>query len=70
MNKKDKKAPEKEESILKNAASPILENEQETPTQEASVSDLQEEVQKWKDLALRSQAEMDNLRKRTQIDIE
>lgn len=70
MNKKDKKAPEKEESILKNAASPILENEQETPAQEASVSDLQEEVQKWKDLALRSQAEMENLRKRTQIDIE
>lgn len=70
MNKKDKKAPEKEESILKNAASPILENEQKTPTQEASVSDLQEEVQKWKDLALRSQAEMENLRKRTQIDIE
>lgn len=31
---------------------------------------LSDEVQKWKDLAMRSQAEMENLRKRTQIDIE
>lgn len=29
-----------------------------------------EEVEKWKDLAMRAQAEMENLRKRTQIDIE
>lgn len=35
----------------------------QTETQEA-------EIQKWKDLAMRSQAEMENLRKRTQIDIE
>lgn len=31
---------------------------------------LAEEVKKWQDIALRSQAEMENLRKRTQIDIE
>ncbi len=31
---------------------------------------LAEEVQKWKELAMRSQAEMENLRKRTQIDVE
>lgn len=29
-----------------------------------------EELEKWKDLALRAQAEIENLRKRTQIDIE
>lgn len=33
-------------------------------------SELETEVAKWKDIALRSQAEMENLRKRTQIDIE
>ncbi len=70
MNKKEKKDEQQEESILKNASSPVEEVEQESSNQENSIHELQDEIQKWKDLALRSQAEMENLRKRTQIDIE
>lgn len=39
-------------------------------TNEQIESELESEVAKWKDIAFRSQAEMENLRKRTQIDIE
>lgn len=39
-------------------------------TNEKIQSELETEVAKWKDIAFRSQAEMENLRKRTQIDIE
>ncbi len=70
MNKKEKKAEQQEENILKNNASPVEEVEHKNASQENSTEQLLEEIQKWKDLALRSQAEMENLRKRTQIDIE
>ncbi len=39
-------------------------------TAEAIEKEQEIEIAKWKDIALRSQAEMENLRKRTQIDIE
>ncbi len=39
-------------------------------TAEAIVTEQEAEIAKWRDIALRSQAEMENLRKRTQIDIE
>ncbi|MBO7244852.1 MAG: nucleotide exchange factor GrpE [Alphaproteobacteria bacterium] len=68
MTKKEKKAEQKEEAVLKNASAIV--EEAEMPQQENSAEQLLEEIQKWKDLALRSQAEMENLRKRTQIDIE
>lgn len=72
MNKKTKTPQEEKESVLKKTATkieePVVEDEKESQNETTEV--LNEEVQKWKDLALRSQAEMENLRKRTQIDIE
>ncbi len=41
-----------------------------TPKETADSSSQNEELEKWKDLAMRAQAEMENLRKRTQLDIE
>lgn len=73
MNKKNKIQQEETPSVLKKAANQIEEPEKENTdsTNEAIQQEaLLEEVQKWKDLALRSQAEMENLRKRTQIDVE
>ena len=72
MNKKTKTPQEETASVLKNAATEIEEPvaEEIKETQESTVDTLADEVQKWKDLALRSQAEMENLRKRTQIDVE
>lgn len=49
------------------------ETQQDTLSAQASTQNsakLEAEVAKWKDVAMRSQAEMENLRKRTQIDIE
>lgn len=49
------------------------ETQQDTLSAQASTQDsaeLEAEVARWKDVAMRSQAEMENLRKRTQIDIE
>lgn len=71
MNKKEKQNEKQTESLLKEASNPI-EEETETKTNlnDTQENPLAEEIQKWKDLALRSQAEMENLRKRTQIDIE
>ncbi len=49
------------------------ETQQDTLSAQASPQDsaeLEAEVARWKDVAMRSQAEMENLRKRTQIDIE
>ncbi len=40
------------------------------PSSTPASAELEAEVAKWKDVAMRSQAEMENLRKRTQIDIE
>ena len=72
MNKKTKTPQEDVSSVLKNKATEIEEPvaEENKEPQENVEAALVEEVQKWKDLALRSQAEMENLRKRTQIDIE
>lgn len=48
-----------------------LEEAESCGEEEATVETAQEaEIEKWKDLAMRAQAEMENLRKRTQIDIE
>ena len=48
-----------------------LEEAESCGEEEATVESAQEaEIEKWKDLAMRAQAEMENLRKRTQIDIE
>lgn len=70
MNKKNTKHVETE-SILKKASKKIEEPPVEESAQETNADEnLIEEIQKWKDLALRSQAEMENLRKRTQIDVE
>ena len=72
MNKKNKQTKEETQSVLKETATQI--EEPDTPvednSQQESQQTLAEEVLKWKDLALRSQAEMENLRKRTQIDVE
>ena len=72
MNKKTKTPQEDVSSVLKNTATEIEEPvaEENKEPQESVEAALVEEVQKWKDLALRSQAEMENLRKRTQIDVE
>ncbi len=72
MNKKTKTPQEDVSSVLKNTATEIEEPvaEENKEPQENVEAALVEEVQKWKDLALRSQAEMENLRKRTQIDVE
>ena len=67
MNKKEKQETQ-EESVLKKAADVVEDENNTTPEEQQNA--LTEEVQRWKDLALRSQAEMENLRKRTQIDIE
>lgn len=40
------------------------------PSQEASAADLTAEVAKWKDLALRTAAELDNFRKRSARDMQ
>ena len=45
-------------------------NMEETSTTEKIIAEQASEIEKWKDIALRAQAEMENLRKRTQIDIE
>lgn len=68
--KKDKKAEAKQESILKESAEEIANNTESEPAVEEQETTTDSEILKWKDLALRSQAEMENLRKRTQIDIE
>lgn len=72
MNKKTKTSQEDVSSVLKNTATEIEEPvaEENKEPQENVEAALVEEAQKWKDLALRSQAEMENLRKRTQIDVE
>ena len=45
------------------AEAPVAESKKEQ-------NKVQEELEHWKDLALRTAAEMENLKKRTQIDIE
>lgn len=54
------------------AAEVLAENSEpvETDEPESDESAQAAELEKWKDIAFRSQAEMENLRKRTQIDIE
>lgn len=60
----------KDDVLDKEMSETVLEEETEEQCNCEHNTALTEEIQKWKDLALRSQAEMDNLRKRTQIDIE
>lgn len=65
--KKNKQTEETKESVLKNASEPAQTDE---VVHEENSTAQNDEILKWKDLALRSQAEMENLRKRTQIDVE
>ena len=61
----DIEMPEEEATI-----EPTEEKQEETSTTEKIISEQAIEIEKWKDIALRAQAEMENLRKRTMIDIE
>ena len=61
----DVEMPEEEVTI-----EPTEEKQEETSTTEKIISEQAVEIEKWKDIALRAQAEMENLRKRTMIDIE
>lgn len=61
----DIEMPEEEVTI-----EPTEEKQEETSTTEKIISEQAVEIEKWKDIALRAQAEMENLRKRTMIDIE
>ncbi len=72
LNKKLQNAVEEvSEEMPAESEEVIQETESETEqTNEEIKSELETEVAKWKDIAFRSQAEMENLRKRTQIDIE
>ncbi len=76
MNKKYKEAPQNKQQEMPQTQ----ENRQPTETQvekEPVTEELQKEVERlseeaahWKDVAMRTQADMENLRKRTQIDID
>lgn len=79
MNKKN---TEKQSSNLKDELQQVAEvemteenvnlekTEEEISTTEKIIAEQSLEIEKWKDIALRAQAEMENLRKRTMIDIE
>ncbi len=64
MTKKQK--PE----TLQQSAEPVTEEQIPTPEQPDALAALEADILRWKELAMRSQAEMENLRKRTQHDIE
>ena len=76
MNKKNKEKALNEtlkEAVEETTPETVEETVEETvnePLEDDVSSQAEEEIQKWRDIALRSQAEMENLRKRTQIDIE
>ena len=65
MNAKNN-TPETNKEKLNNATQKPA---QKPDKKETSVAQLTEEVAHWKDLAMRATAEMENLKKRTQIDI-
>ena len=80
-SKRNKKETKHQSAELKDKLQQATETEAEDLTEDApstaedavldeTNSELIQEAEKWKDIALRSQAEMENLRKRTQIDIE
>lgn len=78
-SKRNKKETEHQSAELKDKLQQAMDTEEvaevdSSVTEEAILeetnSELIQEAEKWKDIALRSQAEMENLRKRTQIDIE
>ncbi len=55
---------------LQDTAEPVVEETIETPEQPDALAVLEADIARWKELAMRSQADMENLRKRTQHDIE
>ena len=67
MNTKNN-TPETNKQKLNNAAQPKPQP-QKSEKNEPDTAKLAEEVAHWKDLAMRATAEMENLKKRTQIDI-
>ncbi len=72
MNKKNKEKALNEtlKEAVEEATPETVEETVNEPLEDDVSSQAEEEIQKWRDIALRSQAEMENLRKRTQIDIE
>lgn len=73
MNKKNKQSEQNPAPAVQEA--PLSElsaqpSEVPAPVEAEQIARLTEEADHWKDLALRSQAEMDNLRKRTKVDVE
>lgn len=73
MNKQNKQTKSNTAPAVPEVPTPELSaqpSEVPAPVETQQVAHLTEEVAHWKDLALRSQAEMDNLRKRTKIDME
>ncbi|MBQ9090312.1 MAG: nucleotide exchange factor GrpE [Alphaproteobacteria bacterium] len=72
MNKKNKEKALNEtlKEAVEETTPETVEETVNEPLEDDVSSQAEEEIQKWRDIALRSQAEMENLRKRTQIDIE
>lgn len=61
---------EVQEEIYDEASEEIEEGHEIVETSDAQIEELQAEVEKYKDLYVRSQAEQENLRRRTQIELE
>ena len=61
---------ELEQEVKTQEQEPVEEQSPAEAPQEDKIAELQEEVNKLKDLYLRSQAEMENLRRRTQMELE
>ncbi len=68
----DAAVPEEQPEISEEAKEPESMKEDIPQSDESSdkISELQEEVEKLRDMYMRSQAEMENLRRRTQIELE
>ncbi len=61
---------EQDETLQQTDASVNAEQEVESDDQSVKIAEMQAEIDKLKDLYLRSQAEMENLRRRTQLELE
>lgn len=61
---------EQDEILQQTDASVDAEQEVESDDQSVKIAEMQAEIDKLKDLYLRSQAEMENLRRRTQLELE
>ena len=68
----DAAVPEEQPEISEEAKEPesMKENIPQSDESSDKISELQEEIEKLRDMYMRSQAEMENLRRRTQIELE